>query len=183
MLKAESSTNDHSCRNSYTSFCLLLIGAVLLQGGENVDITAAFGGTSQAAFGPRGSVTLLAKITWVLAALFIVTRSPSPSMPRAGAAVRCWKRCRPKLRRRCRRREEVEERTVSSQFSVVGKNLFGPQQRFVVDWALKTDDRRAYNCLYVRKWRNWQTHQLEGLTLARAWGFESPLPHQTIYFQ
>ena len=53
--------------------CLLLIGAVLLQGGENVDITAAFGGTSQAAFGPRGSVTLLAKATWVLAALFIVT--------------------------------------------------------------------------------------------------------------
>jgi preprotein translocase subunit SecG len=53
--------------------CLLLIGAVLLQGGENVDITAAFGGTSQAAFGPRGSVTLLAKITWVLAGIFITT--------------------------------------------------------------------------------------------------------------
>jgi preprotein translocase subunit SecG len=53
--------------------CLLLIGAVMLQGGENVDITAAFGGTSQAAFGPRGSVTLLAKITWVLGALFIAT--------------------------------------------------------------------------------------------------------------
>lgn len=53
--------------------CILLIVAVLLQGGENVDITAAFGGTSQAAFGPRGSVTLLAKITWVLAAIFIAT--------------------------------------------------------------------------------------------------------------
>ena len=53
--------------------CLLLIGAVLLQGGENVDITAAFGGTSQAAFGPRGSVTLLSKITWALAALFFST--------------------------------------------------------------------------------------------------------------
>lgn len=53
--------------------CILLIVAVLLQGGENVDITAAFGGTSQAAFGPRGAVTLLAKITWVLAAIFIVT--------------------------------------------------------------------------------------------------------------
>ncbi len=52
---------------------ILLIGTVLLQGGENVDITAAFGGVSQAAFGPRGSVTLLAKITWGLAAVFIVT--------------------------------------------------------------------------------------------------------------
>jgi preprotein translocase subunit SecG len=52
---------------------ILLIGAVLLQGGENVDITAAFGGVSQAAFGPRGSVTLLAKITWGLGVVFIVT--------------------------------------------------------------------------------------------------------------
>jgi len=52
---------------------ILLIVTVLLQGGENVDITAAFGGVSQAAFGPRGSVTLLAKITWGLAAVFIVT--------------------------------------------------------------------------------------------------------------
>jgi preprotein translocase subunit SecG len=52
---------------------ILLVGAVLLQGGENVDITAAFGGVSQAAFGPRGSVTLLAKITWGLAVVFIVT--------------------------------------------------------------------------------------------------------------
>jgi preprotein translocase subunit SecG len=52
---------------------ILLIVTVLLQGGENVDITAAFGGVSQAAFGPRGSVTLLAKITWGLAIVFIVT--------------------------------------------------------------------------------------------------------------
>jgi len=53
--------------------CILLVGSVLLQGGENVDITAAFGGVSQAAFGPRGSVTLLAKITWGLAVIFIAT--------------------------------------------------------------------------------------------------------------
>jgi preprotein translocase subunit SecG len=52
---------------------ILLILVVLIQGGENVDITAAFGGVSQAAFGPRGTVTTLAKITWVLAAIFVVT--------------------------------------------------------------------------------------------------------------
>ena len=52
---------------------ILLILAVLIQGGENVDITAAFGGVSQAAFGPRGAVTTLAKITWVLGAIFIIT--------------------------------------------------------------------------------------------------------------
>ena len=32
----------------------------------------------------------------------------------------------------------------------------------------------------TRKWRNWQTHQLEGLAVAISWGFESPLPHQTL---
>jgi len=53
--------------------CLLLILAVMIQGGENVDITAAFGGTSQAAFGPRGAVSTLAKITWVLAVIFAAT--------------------------------------------------------------------------------------------------------------
>jgi preprotein translocase subunit SecG len=52
---------------------LLIILVVLIQGGENVDITAAFGGVSQAAFGPRGTVSTLAKITWVLGAIFLVT--------------------------------------------------------------------------------------------------------------
>src|SRR5574340_621565 len=52
---------------------LLLVLVVLIQGGENVDITAAFGGVSQAAFGPRGTVTTLAKITWVLGAIFMIT--------------------------------------------------------------------------------------------------------------
>ncbi len=52
---------------------ILLVFIVLIQGGENVDITAAFGGVSQAAFGPRGTVTTLAKITWVLGVVFMVT--------------------------------------------------------------------------------------------------------------
>ena len=52
---------------------ILLILLVLIQGGENVDITAAFGGVSQAAFGPRGAVSTMAKITWGLGAIFIAT--------------------------------------------------------------------------------------------------------------
>ena len=52
---------------------VLLILIVMIQGGENVDITAAFGGVSQAAFGPRGAVTTLQKATWVLAGIFMVT--------------------------------------------------------------------------------------------------------------
>ena len=52
---------------------VLLILIVMIQGGENVDITAAFGGVSQAAFGPRGAVSTMAKATWVLAGIFMAT--------------------------------------------------------------------------------------------------------------
>ena len=52
---------------------ILLILLILIQGGENVDITAAFGGVSQAAFGPRGAVSGFQKATWVLAGIFMVT--------------------------------------------------------------------------------------------------------------
>jgi preprotein translocase subunit SecG len=52
---------------------ILLVLIVLIQGGENVDITAAFGGVSQAAFGPRGAVSTLAKMTWVLGVVFAAT--------------------------------------------------------------------------------------------------------------
>jgi preprotein translocase subunit SecG len=52
---------------------ILLILLVLIQGGENVDITAAFGGVSQAAFGPRGAVSTMAKLTWALGAIFMAT--------------------------------------------------------------------------------------------------------------
>jgi preprotein translocase subunit SecG len=52
---------------------ILLVVIILIQGGENVDMAAAFGGSSQAAFGPRGAVTTLAKITWVLGAIFMAT--------------------------------------------------------------------------------------------------------------
>lgn len=52
---------------------ILLILIVLIQGGENVDITAAFGGVSQAAFGPRGAISTMAKITWTLAGIFMAT--------------------------------------------------------------------------------------------------------------
>lgn len=56
----------------YVLVSLLILLIVLIQGGENVDITAAFGGVSQAAFGPRGTVSTLEKMTWVLGGLFLV---------------------------------------------------------------------------------------------------------------
>jgi preprotein translocase subunit SecG len=56
----------------YILVSLLILLVVLIQGGENVDITAAFGGVSQAAFGPRGTVSTLEKMTWVLGGLFLI---------------------------------------------------------------------------------------------------------------
>ncbi len=53
--------------------CVLIILIVMVQGGGNVDITAAFGGASQTAFGPRGSVTMLHKATWTLGVIFVLT--------------------------------------------------------------------------------------------------------------
>jgi preprotein translocase subunit SecG len=54
--------------------CLILIAAVLLQSGKAADLAGAFGGAGSAtAFGPRGSASLMAKITTVSAILFMVT--------------------------------------------------------------------------------------------------------------
>ena len=53
---------------------IVLIGIVLLQSSQGTDIAGAFGGMgSQAAFGPRGTATVLSKTTVVLAGLFMVT--------------------------------------------------------------------------------------------------------------
>jgi len=54
--------------------CVILIVAVLLQSGKSADLAGAFGGVgSQTAFGPRGTATLLSKITTICAILFMFT--------------------------------------------------------------------------------------------------------------
>ncbi len=53
---------------------LFLVLVVLTQQGKGQDLASAFGGAgSQAAFGARGTATLLTRITTVTAALFMVT--------------------------------------------------------------------------------------------------------------
>jgi preprotein translocase subunit SecG len=54
--------------------CLFLVIVVLLQSGKAADVAAAFGGMgSQTVFGPRGSATLLSRLTTIAAGLFMVT--------------------------------------------------------------------------------------------------------------
>ena len=54
--------------------CLVLIIAVLLQSGKAADLAGAFGGVgSQTAFGPRGTATILSKVTTISAVLFMIT--------------------------------------------------------------------------------------------------------------
>jgi preprotein translocase subunit SecG len=53
--------------------CFFLILVVLLQPGKGADFGAAMGGSSQEAFGATGSVTILTKITGVVAAMFMMT--------------------------------------------------------------------------------------------------------------
>ena len=54
--------------------CVILIVVVLLQHGKSADIAATFGGAgSQTAFGPRGTATLLSRITTWSAIVFMLT--------------------------------------------------------------------------------------------------------------
>ena len=54
--------------------CLLLVVIVLLQSGKSADLAGAFGGGgSQSTFGPRGTASILSKMTTTLAILFMVT--------------------------------------------------------------------------------------------------------------
>jgi preprotein translocase subunit SecG len=54
--------------------CLFLVLVVLLQSGKAADLAGAFGGMgSQTVFGPRGSATLLSKLTTIAAAAFMLT--------------------------------------------------------------------------------------------------------------
>lgn len=54
--------------------CLFLIVVILLQSGKAADLAGAFGGMgSQTAFGPRGSATMLSRVTTVSTIVFMLT--------------------------------------------------------------------------------------------------------------
>ncbi len=53
--------------------CVALILVVLLQTGKGASMGAAFGGSSQTVFGSAGATPFLAKLTTVVAILFMIT--------------------------------------------------------------------------------------------------------------
>ena len=53
--------------------CVALILVVLLQTGKGASMGAAFGGSSQTVFGSTGATSFLAKMTTVVAILFMFT--------------------------------------------------------------------------------------------------------------
>ncbi len=53
--------------------CLALILVVLLQAGKGASLGAAFGGASQTVFGSGGATPFLAKMTTVVAVVFLLT--------------------------------------------------------------------------------------------------------------
>jgi preprotein translocase subunit SecG len=67
--------------------CLFLVFIVLIQGGSQGGISATFGGgNSQGVFGATGATSLLAKITYGAAAVFMITSiSLSILMGRGGS--------------------------------------------------------------------------------------------------
>lgn len=52
---------------------VLLVIAVLLQSGKGAEISATFGGSSQTVFGSSGGANFFQKLTYGLAAVFMVT--------------------------------------------------------------------------------------------------------------
>jgi len=57
----------------HIGLCFFLLLVVLLQPGKGADFGAAMGGASQEVFGASGSVSILSKITAVVAAMFMAT--------------------------------------------------------------------------------------------------------------
>jgi len=52
---------------------VILVIAVLLQSGKGAEVSASFGGSSQTVFGSSGGANFFQKMTYTLAAIFMVT--------------------------------------------------------------------------------------------------------------
>ena len=162
----------------YVLTCLVLLLVVLLQQGKGGDIASAFGGSSsQTAFGARSGATLLSRATTVCAALFMLGALALGVIGQRGPASVVGGVPAPKPRERAgdasRRRAPPAPAPAQPAPRAAGRRMTCAGRQ-----SGRADRRTESSSRSLRKWRNWQTHQLEGLAFARTWGFESPLPHQ-----
>ncbi len=149
--------------------------------------------SSQTAFGARSGATVLTRATTVLGTLFLVGAFVLSLM---GPDV--WRRVRGERRGGAgRQRPAGRAGAADAGDAGTGREQCGAgEQRAGAEFRPErepesdagdagagqvVDDRAAGRRIVLsplsRKWRNWQTHQLEGLAVAIPWEFESPLPH------
>ena len=159
----------------YVLVCLLLLVSILLQQGRAGDIASAFGGSSsQTVFGARSGATMLTRATDGAGGA-VHARIDRAGHRVAEGPVRLAAEC---AASRPGKRPSTPPSSVRCQRAPAARPA-APACARGAACGRRPRSRTSSTRPPLRKWRNWQTHQLEGLALARAWGFESPLPHQT----
>ena len=156
--------------------CFVLIIVIMLQSGNAADLAGAFGGAgSQTAFGPRGAATFLSRATTWCAIVFMMT-SMTLSVQTRRARDRYWLSSRTDFATGAGSREiggrdsDADSGPASSAGACTRTRVEPGSQELAASVTISSFTS-------LRSWRNWQTHQLEGLALARAWWFESTRPH------
>ena len=159
----------------YVVACLLLLLVVLLQQGKGGDMASAFGGGgSQTAFGARAGATVLTRATTVLGVLFmlgaivigILGRQGGSSLMSgvAGPAPTTAPAAAPAAP--ARRRGIVNTGHDAGRPAARGADRRWPGTCCADDAAAGEEVSSIDARPSSRKWRNWQTHQLEGLAVA-----------------
>ena len=182
----------------YVLACFLLLLVVLLQQGKGGDIASAFGGGgSQTAFGARAGATVLTRATAVLGAIFMIGAVLLAVLgrPGSGSLMRGTAAPAPPPVQTPLANPATNPDTARAGASTAADSAAAAAARAGTGQAGRRRDAaeagrepevaaatiaasvRPKHYPTSRKWRNWQTHQLEGLALAITWGFESPLSH------
>ena len=168
--------------------CIFLIAVVLLQRGEGAEIGAVFGGgASSTVFGSRGAGNFLERSP-PGGAIFMITSLTLAYVGRAHRRAALRRRGRPRPPSRNRVFEELARRpggdAPGGVPEVPAPDAPAPEERAprrspAIAARGPFGMLRLRSSSHLRQWRNWQTHQLEGLAGATPWRFESSLPHHS----
>ena len=142
--------------------CLILILAVLLQSGKAADLAGAFGGAGSAtAFGPRGTASLMSKVTTISAdpVHAHIAQPVGPLGP--GRQVRRQRRNRARKPpaastdgARPRRSDEPKAAAPETPAQTAGEGSRDGAQKQTISDPRPGPRRNSFD---VPKWWNWQT--------------------------